>query len=75
MPLDSHINTFNLLDNCNGDVVVKVMSSRVKEEVLRDFATTKSHFNVVPVVVQPYVEAWLTLSDIFCKLQMLHSIM
>ena len=40
------------------------MSSRVKEKVLHDFTVTKSLFNVVPVVVQPYVEACLTLSDI-----------
>ena len=51
----------NLLDNCNGDVIVKVMSSRIKDKVLRDFTTTKS---VIPVVVQLYVDACLTLSDI-----------
>ena len=55
---------FYLLDNCNGDVIVKVMSSRVKNKVLRDFTATKSLFNVVPMVVQTCVEACLTLSDI-----------
>lgn len=53
-----------LLNNCNGDVIVKVRSSRVKEKVLRDFTTTKSLLNVVPVVVQTYFEACLILSDI-----------
>ena len=57
-----NINTFYLLDNCNGDVIIKVVSSRVKEKVLLDFTTTKSPFNVVPVVIQPYVEARLSLS-------------
>ena len=40
------------------------MSFRLKEKVLRDFTATKSLFNEVPVVVQPYVEACLTFSDI-----------
>ena len=31
-----------MLDNCNGDVIVKVMNSRVKEKVLHDFTTTKA---------------------------------
>ena len=51
----SHINTFHLLDNCNGDVIVKVMSSRVKEKVLRDFTATKCLL---------IVDDCLTLSDI-----------
>ena len=38
------------------------MSSRVKEKVLSDFCFW--FFNVVPVVVQPYVEACLTFSGI-----------
>lgn len=72
--LSFRINAFHLLDNCNGDVIVKVMNSRVKLKVLRDVKTTKSLFNEVPVVAQPYVEAFL-LFPAYCKLQMLHLMM
>ena len=51
----SHINTFHLLDNCNGDVIVKVGWLPVKVEVLF-MRVNQLHFGLLqqpqPLVVE-----------------------